>query len=369
MRTPDSTASTYEQSPGDYIHTFTPKQNKKLSRQTIDEEEQRKHPEEESMIQMKPVNTAELLQRQTINSIEEDERKKQVEDEETIHAKEQSGEIPVVSSRVKSQIDTMCTGGETLPDDVRATYEKRFGNYFGDVRVHRDSQASESARTLNARAYTVGRNIVFGAGEYAPETTKGNKLLAHELVHVVQQNSGLKTSATVPAIGNKGQVWTAEETGRSSVINTATRNTIQRQPATEAPEFPDFRGLSERITRDVGVNLFDYGHHLYRIATLYPDRSDLLEEALGRYALGTNLIETAYLFAGIDQETVEGLALGTGILLKGLTFAREGELELDFQFDIGRGLKIETNLDLAVNPDDFTEVTNWGVGIGLVGRF
>lgn len=62
---------------------------------------------------------------------------------------------------------------------------------FGQVRVHTDAQAAHSARAVGARAYTVGRHIVFGEGEYLPKSTAGNKLLAHELTHVVQQNGDM----------------------------------------------------------------------------------------------------------------------------------------------------------------------------------
>ena len=68
-------------------------------------------------------------------------------------------------------------------------------------------------------------------------------------------------------------------------------------------------------------------------------------------------------------DTADKLALGTGILFKSLTFVREGELVLDFQFDIGRGVKFETNFNLAVNPKDITDVRKAGVNIGLVRRF
>src|SRR5205807_8096000 len=66
----------------------------------------------------------------------------------------------------------------------------RFGSDFGDVRVHTDSKASESARAVSAQAYTVGSDIVFRSGTYAPETDAGKHMLAHELTHVVQQRSG-----------------------------------------------------------------------------------------------------------------------------------------------------------------------------------
>jgi hypothetical protein len=70
---------------------------------------------------------------------------------------------------------------------VRAFMEQRFGQDFSRVRVHADRRAADSARAVNAHAYTVGSHIVFGAGQHAPGTRKGGHLLAHELTHVAQQ--------------------------------------------------------------------------------------------------------------------------------------------------------------------------------------
>ncbi len=78
------------------------------------------------------------------------------------------------------------TPGRPLEADVRAAMEPRFGHDFSRVRVHTDARAAASAATVRARAYAVGDDLVFGAGEYAPRTPAGQKLLAHELAHVVQ---------------------------------------------------------------------------------------------------------------------------------------------------------------------------------------
>jgi hypothetical protein len=77
--------------------------------------------------------------------------------------------------------------GRNLDERTRALMEESFGESFGDVRVHTDPRAGEAANTVHARAFTVGEDIVFGEGEFAPETTEGRRLLAHELAHVVQQ--------------------------------------------------------------------------------------------------------------------------------------------------------------------------------------
>src|SRR5215470_354815 len=80
-------------------------------------------------------------------------------------------------------------GGTPLPAAVRKHFEPRFGYDFSDVRVHTDNEASDAARAVGARAYTFGRDIVFGHGEFTPETAAGRRLLAHELAHVAQQAS------------------------------------------------------------------------------------------------------------------------------------------------------------------------------------
>jgi hypothetical protein len=77
--------------------------------------------------------------------------------------------------------------GQALDDSTRAYMEPRFGQDFSGVRVHADAHAAESARAVHAHAYTVGRDVVFGAGQFAPRTSAGRELLAHELTHVVQQ--------------------------------------------------------------------------------------------------------------------------------------------------------------------------------------
>jgi hypothetical protein len=80
-------------------------------------------------------------------------------------------------------------GGRALDTGTRASLEPRLGVSLGGVRVHTDGSTADTARQLRARAFTIGSHIGFGAGEYAPETAGGRRLLAHELAHVVQQPS------------------------------------------------------------------------------------------------------------------------------------------------------------------------------------
>ena len=81
-------------------------------------------------------------------------------------------------------------GGSPLAPDVKGEMESRLGHDFSDVRVHNDSQAHESARSVNAHAYTVGSNVVFQRDRFDPSSSEGKTMLAHELTHVVQQRSG-----------------------------------------------------------------------------------------------------------------------------------------------------------------------------------
>ena len=84
--------------------------------------------------------------------------------------------------------------GRPLDAHLRADLEPRFGADFSRVRVHTDAQAAASARAVNALAYTVGNNIVFGAQRYAPTVPDGRRLLAHELTHVLQQSFAPQTA-------------------------------------------------------------------------------------------------------------------------------------------------------------------------------
>jgi hypothetical protein len=81
-------------------------------------------------------------------------------------------------------------GGSALDPGVRSGLEQGLGADFGDVRVHTDGQAAHSASAVGASAYTVGSDVVFASGQYQPDTPQGQRTLAHELSHVVQQRQG-----------------------------------------------------------------------------------------------------------------------------------------------------------------------------------
>ena len=101
------------------------------------------------------------------------------------------------------------SSGRPLDPETRRYMESRIGFNFSNVRLHTDERAASSARSVGARAYTVGNNIVFASGHYAPQTARGRRLLAHELTHVVQQNSSAQRVHPVirPAPRQVQRLW------------------------------------------------------------------------------------------------------------------------------------------------------------------
>ncbi|MDH4273270.1 MAG: DUF4157 domain-containing protein, partial [Candidatus Aminicenantes bacterium] len=136
-----------------------------------------------------------------IKSKEETEKKKK-EEEKSLQRKAQSGaeEHSAAADAPPIVYEVLRSPGQPLDATTRGFMEPRFGFDFSQVRVHTDPEASESAIAVNARAYTSGINIAFGAGQYAPGTTDGGALLAHELAHVVQQTASSPPPGTIQRV-------------------------------------------------------------------------------------------------------------------------------------------------------------------------
>jgi hypothetical protein len=121
------------------------------------------------------------------------EVKTEDDDESPVLRRKSQPESPVAAAW-STQVRGLTSGGAPLPADVRAFFEPRFGVDFGGVRIHDHDRAAQAARSVQASAYTLGQNIVFAAGRYAPQTADGRRLLAHELTHVVQQQNGAQAA-------------------------------------------------------------------------------------------------------------------------------------------------------------------------------
>src|SRR6185437_6815 len=114
------------------------------------------------------------------------------EEEKKLQQKGISSQTTEGSSRVTSYINSLSSKGAPLPESTRNFFEPRFGYDFSNVKIHNDTNAAKSSESINALAYTFGNNIVFNEHQFSPESESGKKLLAHELTHVVQQNSVLQ---------------------------------------------------------------------------------------------------------------------------------------------------------------------------------
>jgi len=109
------------------------------------------------------------------------------EEEEGMLQRKESGSAEAPATAPSIVHETLSSAGEPLDAATRAYFEPRFGHDFSAVRIHTDTHAAESARAINARGYTAGNQIAFAAGQHSPETSEGRRLIAHELMHVVQQ--------------------------------------------------------------------------------------------------------------------------------------------------------------------------------------
>ncbi len=193
-----------------------------------------------------PPTQTDLLQRkcascgqQTIAGGEcsECQKKRSLLRHRSINQAESSEVPPIVHEALRSH-------GQPLDFAARTFMEARFGQDFSRVRVHKDAQAAKSARAVNALAYTRGQNIVFGAGQYQPATTSGQKLLAHELTHVLQQSeSGASHQVHLdlgavddPAEKEADRVARSIIGGESPEVSYRLIETqLQRQPTIEDP--------------------------------------------------------------------------------------------------------------------------------------
>lgn len=109
--------------------------------------------------------------------------------EQKLQRKESNEQTPHLTQDVEANINALDGKGSPLPDSTRNYFEPRFGADFSAVRVHTGTQAAETAKSINAKAFTVGNNIAFGSGQFAPNSNEGQKLMGHELTHVVQQSN------------------------------------------------------------------------------------------------------------------------------------------------------------------------------------
>ena len=154
---------------------------------------QRAGPEEEEPLQAKPLAAGITPLAQRKNEEQEDasnRAQRQAGEEEEIQetpAVQRSGGGFEAGADFESQLGAARGSGSPLPDQTRGFMEQRMGTDFSGVRVHVDSQSDHLNRSIQAKAFTTGQDVFFSQGAYQPESQDGQRLLAHELTHVVQQ--------------------------------------------------------------------------------------------------------------------------------------------------------------------------------------
>ncbi len=159
---------------------------------TFDDAKLNHHPVESVLIYPNCGGDDDILQGifYAVNGFPDIQRQREEDEEEgLIRTKSQSDNIPGFTPGLASKIQSIRRRGRPLPSADRAFFEPRFGRDFSQVRIHTDGKAGQLARAINAHAFTIGQDVVFGAGKYRPSVSGGRHLLAHELTHVVQQGA------------------------------------------------------------------------------------------------------------------------------------------------------------------------------------
>jgi hypothetical protein len=164
-----------------------------------------------------------------------------------------SGELIEQTNAVPASVDhALASPGRVLEQALRQDMEQRFGYDFSQVQVHSDAVAEKSALDVNAHAYTLGHDIVFAVGRYAPGMHEGRRLLAHELVHVIQQTAGAVAAAqlsnTHPAFGTAS--------ARPAIVQRQPRDPKEAAEPKSKPPAPA-TGPSQQLyaVRDKGLQL------------------------------------------------------------------------------------------------------------------
>jgi hypothetical protein len=139
-----------------------------------------------------------------------------------------AGEGFEAGETIETELNSLRGGGNPLPDSTRNKMESGFGADFSSVRVHTGARSDQLNRSINAQAFTQGTDVFFGAGKYNPHSSGGQRLLAHELTHVVQQTSTIRRYAKRDGNKNNESINSPLQTAMPGVIRT---KTLRRKPA------------------------------------------------------------------------------------------------------------------------------------------
>jgi hypothetical protein len=167
-----------------------------------------------------------------------------IEEEEELQGQRQGHGEPTVAPEVEAAIIRNRGGGTGLEDGVRRQMESSFGADFSNVRIHTNSEADTLNHALGARAFTVGNDVFFRHGEYAPATAAGKELLAHELTHVIQQSNDRVSGKLTVSQPSDPLEREAEETASRVVQDIA-----RQRPPQENHEYSSANTGSDRLEK------------------------------------------------------------------------------------------------------------------------
>jgi Domain of unknown function (DUF4157) len=233
-------------------------------------------------IEISPIRRSRLQRQVEIGEFGESEHED--EEEELLQAKVVTGKALEATADVQAYVGAIRGSGQPLPQSVRSQLEPRFGHDFGDVRIHADARAAQAARAVSARAFTIGRDVVFGAGQYAPGTRVGQHLLAHELTHVVQQGGSRPQASTsltaAPACGATLQ--------RKVLLHKMLMSAKERAAFVKARTWAN-RTLASAVMQDMADagDTFDFA-----------DEAELEREIVKRVSTSEHMKESQKTFAG-----------------------------------------------------------------------
>jgi hypothetical protein len=217
--------------------------------------------------------------------------------------------------------------GQPLGAELRAQLEPQFGHDLSSVRVHNDVSAATAARRANARAYTAGTHLVFGAGEFAPDGSEGRRLLAHELAHVVQQRG-----KTTQLANGKALSYGAPSGQRKVSLTGTAANTARVVAIMNAGLAPEYRATVNGKGEVEISRTGQYGPSTSQNQAFTTRLRSLVDEAgttAVAVASGNAIIVGSYEAAEIDVADMEALGIGLsgwdarGALLHELTEQRQ----------------------------------------------
>lgn len=237
--------------------------------------------------------------------------------------------------------------GQPLDFVTREFMEPRFNHSFANVRVHTDGRAAESARAVNALAFTVGRDVVFGAGQYAPQTREGQKLLAHELTHVVQQQgAGYGASGALEVGAAEDAAEIESDTMAERVLASGGKSVEPRPQTTSSPQVirrsisPDYATI-EKLLGKKQVTAADVHQVLVILRRLTPgDLKDTVAEMEKR-----GYVDTFFLNLSEDDKK------GEFNTLRAIKNARVFKVETK-----SGKTTVETEVVGSCAPDQFTQI-------------